>query len=99
MTPKANLLFTVNDRFQILADTYCYHLVETYEGINRKTKEPKQQQRTSYYPSLEQCLRAVKDAEVKQCSGVQEILEALQRSYTISETAASLLPKPEGKTI
>ena len=99
MTPKAKLLFTVNDRFQILADNYCYHLVETYKGINKKTKEAKEQKRTSYYPSLEQCLRAVKDVEVKECTGVDEILEALQRSYTVSQEVAKGMPKPEGKSI
>lgn len=99
MKEKAKLLFTVNNRFQILSDSYCYHLVESYKGINKKTREPKEQQRTRYYPSLEQCLIAVKDAEVKECTGVQEILDALQRCYTVSQEVAKEMPKPEGKTI
>ncbi len=95
----SKLLFTVNDKFKIEADNYCYHLVETYEGVDRKTRQPKQQHKTSYYPSLEQCLRAVKEAEIRECQGIDEVLNALSRSYKIAQDTARGMPKPEGRTI
>jgi len=95
----SKLLFTVNDKFRIEVDNYCYHLIETYEGVDRKTKQPKEQQKVSYYPSLEQCLRAVKEAEIRECQGIDEVLNALTRSYQIAQDTARAMPKPEGRTI
>jgi hypothetical protein len=95
----SKLLFTVNDRFKVKVDNYCYHLVETYEGLERKTRKTKQQEIVSFYPSLEQCLRAVKEAEIKECQGIDEVLNALTRSYKIAQETAEGMPKPEGRTL
>lgn len=77
----------VNDNFRIASDKYQYILIESYEGQD-KDGNSKIHENQSYYPSLELCLRAVRDSEVKQCETIDHIFEALTRSYALDRQSA-----------
>jgi len=79
------LKIKVSDNFTIRADRYNYILVETYESLSRETGKLEIRERESYYPSIEQCVRAVRQHQVKLCEGIDELMEALQRSYTLDK--------------
>lgn len=79
------LKIKVTDTFTIRADRYNYILLESYETTSRKTGKPMTRERESYYPSIEQCIKAVRQHEIKLCPGIDEVLECLQRSYTLDK--------------
>ena len=90
---KEKLNIKINDSFRIEADRYNYILIESYLGKPGKDKhgnptEPKIQTHESYFPSLEQCIRAVRDMDIKRSDTIDQIFDALQRSYALDKVSA-----------
>ena len=79
-------MLIINDKFKIDSDKYQFILIETYEGKDRDGY-PKQHERMTYYPCLEQCLKAIRDEECKEAGTVAELLEALHKAYELDSRA------------
>ena len=54
-------MLKINDRFSIDKDKHNKILIETYMGINKKTKEHKQMTRETYYMTMEQVCNVIID--------------------------------------
>ena len=60
---------------------YDYELIETFDSINVKTKEPTVGTRKTYHPSLEQCISKLMK---------QESLSAIEAADNLKEVAEML---------
>ena len=87
MTKREKLRLVINDSFRIEADKYQYILIESYMGKD-KDGNPKMMEHKSYYPTLEQCIRAVRNMDIKRSSTIDEIFDALMRSYALDKQSA-----------
>ena len=74
-------MLKINDRFTIDKDTHNIILIETYMGINKKTKEPKQMTRESYYMTMEQVCNVIIDrsAEGNTVEVIADAINAAKR--------------------
>lgn len=77
----------VNDNYRIESDRYNFILIEIYEGQD-KDGNPKTQEREQYFPTIEQCLRRVRQNEIKACFDIDEVLAVLKKSYELDRISA-----------
>ena len=78
----------VNDNYRIESDYYNFILIEKYMGKDAETGEPKEHERKQFFPNIEQCLRRVRENEIKACFDIDEVVAVLQKSYELDKISA-----------
>lgn len=81
-------MIKINEQFSLNSDMHCWHLHESYEGVD-KNGNIKMHKRITYHPNLKQVTNAIIEKSVKRCESIEEIKELLKNPVAI------LLPKVE----
>jgi len=67
----------INNKFSVESDSNQWKLIESYEGIDNKTKLTKIFNKTTYHGRLEQALNSALDKNCKEQQNICDILKSI----------------------
>ena len=67
----------INNKFSVESDSNQWKLIESYEGIDNKTKLPKIFNKTTYHGRLDQALNSALDKNFKEQQSICDILKSI----------------------
>jgi hypothetical protein len=87
-------MIKINERFSMRRDNLQWIVTETYDGFDRKTKEPKKQTHDTFHANLKQVCDFVLDKMAGDCKDMQELKELFEiGAFKLSADVESRLPE------
>jgi len=70
-------MIEINDRFSITRDKYCWHLLESYDGMTKKGV-PVRKTTTTYHPNLTAVCDKILDKSAGSCDSIECVIQEVR---------------------